>query len=119
MKKQPTLKETRIKIPPCVFLFCILINLSISSVLAGNRYAQSTTLTIRMNNKSMQEVFHYIEKNSEFIFVYLDNVIDSRQTVDVNAYRQPVTAILDQLFKDTDLTYQIDDRQILVRKKEA
>lgn len=119
MKKQPTLKETRIKIPPCVFLFCILINLSISSVLAGNRDAQSTTLTIRMNNKSMQEVFHYIEKNSEFIFVYLDNVIDSRQTVDVNAYRQPVTAILDQLFKDTDLTYQIDDRQILVRKKEA
>lgn len=119
MKKEQALIKTLIKIPKSVFLFCLLINLSISSVLSANTYAQSTILTVQMNNKSIKEVFNYIEKNSEFVFVYLDNVIDSRKAVDVNARNQPVTVILDQLFKDTDLTYKIDNRQILVKRKET
>lgn len=119
MKKEQALIKTLIKIPKSVFLFCLLINLSISGVLSANTYAQSTILTVQMNNKSIKEVFNYIEKNSEFVFVYLDNVIDSRKAVDVNARNQPVTVILDQLFKDTDLTYKIDNRQILVKRKET
>ena len=76
MKKEHALIKTLTKIPKSVFFFCFLINLSISSVLAADTYAQSTILTLQMNNKPIKEVFNYIEKNSEFVFVYLDNVID-------------------------------------------
>lgn len=119
MKKEHALIKTLTKIPKSVFFFCFLINLSISSVLAADAYAQSTILTLQMNNKPIKEVFNYIEKNSEFVFVYLDNVIDSRKVVDVNLHNQPITVILDELFKGTDLTYKIDNRQILVKRKEA
>lgn len=119
MKKEHALIKTLTKIPKSVFFFCFLINLSISSVLAADTYAQSTILTLQMNNKPIKEVFNYIEKNSEFVFVYLDNVIDSRKVVDVNLHNQPITVILDELFKGTDLTYKIDNRQILVKRKEA
>lgn len=119
MKKEHALIKTLTKIPKSVFFFCFLINLSVGSVFAAEAYAQSATLTMRMNNKSIKEVFNYIEKNSEFVFVYLDNVIDSHKVVDVNVDNQPVTVILDQLFKGTDLTYKIDNRQILVKRKEA
>lgn len=119
MKKEHALIKTLTKIPKSVFFFCFLINLSISSVLAADAYAQSTILTLQMNNKPIKEVFNYIEKNSEFVFVYLDNVIDSRKVVDVNLHNQPITVILDELFKETDLTYKIDNRQILVKRKEA
>lgn len=117
MKKEHALIKTLTKIPKSVFFFCFLINLSISSVLAADTYAQSTILTLQMNNKPIKEVFNYIEKNSEFVFVYLDNVIDSRKVVDVNLHNQPITVILDELFKGTDLTYKIDNRQILVKEK--
>ena len=119
MKKEHALIKTLTKIPKSVFFFCFLINLSISSVLAADTYAQSTILTLQMNNKPIKEVFNYIEKNSEFVFVYLDNVIDSRKVVDVNLHNQPITVILDELFKGADLTYKIDNRQILVKRKEA
>ncbi len=119
MKKEHALIKTLTKIPKSVFFFCFLINLSISSVLAADTYAQSTILTLQMNNKPIKEVFNYIEKNSEFVFVYLDNVIDSRKVVDVNLHNQPITVILDELFKGTDLTYKIDNRQILVKRKET
>ncbi len=119
MKKEHALIKTLTKIPKSVFFFCFLINLSISSVLAADTYAQSTILTLQMNNKPIKEVFNYIEKNSEFVFVYLDNVIDSRKVVDVNLHNQPITVILDELFKGTDLTYKIDNRQILIKRKET
>lgn len=119
MKKEHALIKTLTKIPKSVFFFCFLINLSISSVLAADTYAQSTILTLQMNDKPIKEVFNYIEKNSEFVFVYLDNVIDSRKVVDVNLHNQPITVILDELFKGTDLTYKIDNRQILVKRKET
>lgn len=119
MKKEQALKKTLIKILKSVFLFCFLVNLSIGSVFAAGTYAQSTTLTVRMNNKSIKDVFNYIEKNSEFVFVYLDNVIDPHKVVDVDVDNQPVTVILDQLFTGTELTYKIDNRQILVKRKET
>ena len=106
MKKEHALIKTLTKIPKSVFFFCFLINLSVGSVFAAEAYAQSATLTMRMNNKSIKEVFNYIEKNSEFVFVYLDNVIDSHKVVDVNVDNQPVTVILDQLFKGTLAPYR-------------
>lgn len=118
MKKVHLLKKMLTKIPKSVFLLIFLFNFSQSYVLAANTYAQSTTLTVQMN-KSMKDVFSYIEKNSEFIFVYLDNVVDTRRTVHVNAEDQPITAILDQMFNGTDLTYKIDNRQVIIKKKEA
>ena len=119
MKNHYLFKKRLPKIPKSVFIICLLASFSIANVFAANTYAQSTTLTVQLNNKTIKDVFNYIEKNSEFIFVYMDNTFDSRKVVNVSVQDQPVTAILDNLFQGTDVTYKIDNRQVIITRKEA
>ena len=46
-----------------------LVSYGGSAIYAASTYAEQTTLTVRMNNRTVKDVFSYIEKNSEFIFV--------------------------------------------------
>lgn len=69
-----------------------------------------------MNNTTVKDVFDYIERNSEFIFVYYDFVIDTKRVVDVNVQNQPITSVLNELFKGTDVTYTINNRQVIIKK---
>lgn len=79
--------------------------------------AQETTLTIKMQNKTLKEVLDYIENNSEFIFFYYSKAIDADRKVSLNVKEKPITDVLDQLFKDTDVKYEIKDRQISLKKE--
>ena len=45
-----------------------LVSYGGSAIYAASTYAEQTTLTVRMNNRTVKDVFSYIEKNSEFIF---------------------------------------------------
>ncbi len=83
---------------------------------AESTYAEQTTLTVRMNNRTVKDVFDYIEKNSEFIFVYHGSNIDLDRKVNVDVHDQSVETILNKMFVGTDVEYIINDRQIIVRK---
>ena len=72
-----------------------------------------------MNGRSIKDVFSYIEQNSEFIFVYHGSNIDLNRTVNVDVTNRSVENILHQMFDGTDVEYIINDRQIIVRKKES
>ena len=76
-------------------------------------------LTVQMNGRSIKDVFSYIEKNSEFIFVYHGSNINLNRKVDVDVTNRSVENILQQMFDGTDVEYLINDRQIIVRKKQA
>lgn len=47
-----------------------LVSFGGTAAYAESSYATHTMLTIQMNGKSIKDVFSYIEKNSEFIFIY-------------------------------------------------
>ena len=66
----------------------------------------------------MKEVFNKIEKESEYIFFYLDNSVDLNRKVSVKARKEQVSKILDQIFEGTDTHYYISDRQIIISKDE-
>ena len=65
----------------------------------------------------MKQVFQEIEKNSEYIIFYMDQIIDTNRKVNIDVKNQQVSAILDQLFLGTDNTYSINDRQITISIK--
>lgn len=96
-----------------------LITYGGSAVYAESTYAEQTTLTLRMNNRTVKDVFSYIEKNSEFIFVYHGSNINLNRKVNVDVNNQTVEAILNKMFEGTGIEYIINDRQIIVRKNEA
>lgn len=96
-----------------------LVSCGGSAIYAASTYAEQTTLTVRMNNRTVKDVFSYIEKNSEFIFVYHGSNINLNKKVNVDVNNQTVEAILKKMFEGTDIEYIINDRQIIVRKNET
>lgn len=96
-----------------------LVSYGGSAVYAASTYAEQTTLTVRMDNRTVKEVFSYIEKNSEFIFVYHGSNIDLNRRVNVDVQNQKVETILNNLFAGTDIEYIVNNRQIIVRRSEA
>ena len=82
--------------------------------LATNSYSQSKLFTMKTSQKTVKQVFQEIEKNSEYIIFYMDQIIDTNRKVNIDVKNQQVSAILDQLFLGTDNTYSINDRQISI-----
>lgn len=76
-------------------------------------YAQVTEIRLSSGCKTLQEVFSEIEKETEFIFFYNDNVIDLSKEVYVKKTRGSIDEILTSLLEDTGTGYKIMDRQII------
>ncbi len=85
---------------------------------AGESYAQNTLLSLDIDQKTVKDVFNEIEKKSEYVFFYYDKVLDVKRKVSIHVKNQPIDKILNEIFRETDNTYVISDRQILISKKE-
>lgn len=96
-----------------------LVSYGGSAIYAESSYAGQITLTVRMNNRTVKEVFSYIEKNSEFIFLYHGSNINLNRKVSVDVNSKPIETILDNMFAGTDIEYIINDRQIIIRRNET
>jgi len=82
-------------------------------------YSQTTLLSLSMNEQSIKEVIEVIEKKSEYVFFFSDNVrkeLDKKVDIKVNS--KTLDVVLNDLFEDTDLTYTINDRQVSIAKSE-
>lgn len=114
LKKANTRFTFRIMKLMAFFLF-----LGISFNYASNSYSQTTTLSLDLKNKSVKDVFSEIEKHSEYVFFYYDEIIDVNKKVSINIKDQSINKILDEIFKGTKNTYIISDRQIYISKANA
>jgi len=97
------------------FIF-ISFFLSVEICYAKASYSSSTLFTLDLKNKSVKDVLTEIEKTSEFIFFYYDDAVDVDRKVDIQVTNQPIDKVLAQVFKSTDNTYVINDRQVLISK---
>jgi iron complex outermembrane receptor protein len=87
---------------------------------AGNTYSQSTKFSFQLSNSTVKAVFQEIERNSEFIIVYSDDMIDVNREVSVKVADASVEKILDQILRPSNNGYEIKDRQIVItRPKEV
>ena len=98
-----------------LFVFFIVFGCGFSY--ANNTYSQTTMLTINVRNKTVAEVFSEIEKNSEYVFFFYDEVLDKDRVVSINVKNQKIDVILDKLFENTHNEYLISDRQITIARK--
>ncbi|MGV8093119.1 MAG: TonB-dependent receptor [Mangrovibacterium sp.] len=97
-------------------LFILLVSLVHVS---ASVYSQQTKLSVSLQNTSVREVLKLIEDQSEFYFLYKNEDIDVNRKVSLDIKDGSVEYLLDQVFKGTDVTYRIADRQIVLVKNNA
>ncbi len=100
-------------------LTLMFILAGIIQVVALDSYSQTTRLTVELRNASVVEVLRAIENQSEFYFVYNKEAINMDRKVDLDAKNLLIEEILNQLFKYTNVSYQITDRHIILSTLEA
>ena len=79
---------------------------------------KATLLSINAKNKPVKEVFAEIEKKTEYIFFYSNDIVDVNRRVSVDVKNGTIETVLDQIFRSTDNSYEIKDRQIFIVKPE-
>lgn len=91
-----------------------LIFLSVAQVLAVSSYSQSTRLSLDLKNVAVKNVLLEIENNSEFYFIYSNKLVDVDRRVSVKMDNKKVEEVLDYIFQGENVTYSINDRQIIL-----
>ena len=98
----------------------IIIKLSAFLIFSGSItvsasiYTQATKLTLDLTGVSILEVLEQIEAQSEYVFIYKNEVIDLKKKVDVNVEGSTVDLILDKILKDSGIKYEIIKKQIIL-----
>ena len=82
-------------------------------------YEQTKKFTINLRNVTLKEVISYIEANSEYVFFYQPSIVDSKISVSVQTANETITQLLDKIQSQTQISYEIKNRQIVLTKKES
>jgi TonB-linked SusC/RagA family outer membrane protein len=102
------------KILRAMKLLLAFMLLSVNVAFSNYSYAQNTKLSLDIRNKRIVEILDEIEKQSEFRFFYNGEMVDVSRNVSVKAFRKPVFAILDELFRHSNVGYKVVDRDIIL-----
>ena len=100
-------------------LTLLALLLSVFQGFAIRSYSQSTRLSLKMENATIKQVLNSIEEQTDFFFLYNSKLIDVDQKVSIHVPDNNIQGVLDQLFTDTDIQYEILDRQIALSRRSS
>ncbi|MEQ8419828.1 MAG: carboxypeptidase-like regulatory domain-containing protein, partial [Arenibacter algicola] len=96
-------------------LTTLLLIVSLFQIHANETYGQKTKITLNLENVSIESVLNRIESLTEFKFMYNDKEVDYKKIVSVSADKELVTTILDRIFSKMHITYEVLDKQIVLK----
>ena len=81
-------------------------------------YSQKTKIDLQISHSTVGSILKSIEENSEFIFIYDSELVNSKIEKSISLRDANIETVLDQLFGTTKIAYLIDDRQIFLYKRD-
>lgn len=98
----------------------LLLLITVTFVMQANSsYSQKTKITLDLGNTTVEEVIDEIEANTEFKFIFSTKTVDLKRKVSINVRKATIKRVLQILFTSRDIIYDIEDRKILLKKKEV
>ncbi|MCO5267061.1 MAG: TonB-dependent receptor [Lentimicrobium sp.] len=79
--------------------------------------AQSTRISLKLANATVNEVLNEIEKKSDYTFLVNQEFVDVNRKVDVVANNEKVSDILKRIFAGTDAGFSLSGRQIVLTSR--
>ncbi len=89
-------------------LLCFVVSMSVSAAYAQN------TITLNVSNTPISSVMQQIEKQSGYTFFYNNTSIKLDGVTSISVVNKDIRATLNELFKNTGITYAIDDKSIIL-----
>lgn len=102
------------KIPRVMKLYIFLLCCSIGLAQATNSYAQKATVSLNMQNQTVQSVLDEIENQSEFSFFFNTRHVDLNRRVSVDTDKSDIFKVLDNIFAGTNVRYSVVDKKIIL-----
>lgn len=94
----------------------LLLFVGILSIYAEDSYSQKARVTINEKNIRLEKVLTEIEKQTDYLFIYNDKV-ETDQNVSVKANTKPVYQVLNDLFKETNVSYSMEGSHIILSNR--
>ena len=88
-----------------VALFCL--NLTVSA----------QDITLKVSNITVKQAMDELKSRSGCSFVFSSADVDTGKKVSVSAENQSVDAVIEQILRGQELTYEIRDKNVIIRKK--
>lgn len=95
---------------------CCLILVFVAGAFAEGR-AQRITLSLK--NTSIERVFQEITKQTDFRFLYSDEVVEAAELVSIDVRNEELNRVLDQLIRQRGMTYKIMSETVIINLPRA
>lgn len=96
-----------------VILFICTFNLA-----AGSIHSQNKKLSLNIVRTSIENAIAKIEKDNGYVFIYNEDVVpELKKQTSLQAQSENIGDVLDRLFLETNLAYNISGKQVVVYKK--
>ena len=92
--------------------------LLLSACLAASATGHGQKISLTVKDASLEEVFAYIKAQTNYSFLYKDEVLKKAARINVDVKDATLENVLDLCFKNQPLTYKIFERTIVVKEKE-
>lgn len=106
------------KLTRAMKLACLLLCVSMGFAFASQSYAQKATLSMNMTDRTVLDVLDAIEHQTDFQFFYNSKIVDVHRKVSVNAKEKDVFTILNQIFLNSNVSYKVVDKDVILTVKE-
>ena len=108
----PRLKQTFRIMRISAFLLVVCVFCSY----AENVHSQNAKVSIRMSNVQLDKILDAIEKQTDYLFIY-NNEVDINRVASVKAQNEAVGKVLDKVLEGTGINYKLEGTHIILTTK--
>ncbi len=109
---EKTTSQLNLKMKMTVFFLII----SFFQMNANEGYAQITKISLNLEEVTLIEAFKEIEGKTDFRFFYKNQDLELNRKVTLKMKKKPIDIILDKLFQDGEVTFEVYDKYIVLKK---
>ena len=91
----------------------ILLFICVFCAMAEMSFTQNARVTINKRNIALKEVLNEIEKQTDYLFIY-NNEVNTNEKVTVKAKQKAVSEVLNSILKEKDLNYTMEGNHIIL-----
>lgn len=93
----------------------LILVITCSLQVTAKVFSQNITLSVKSANA--EYVFHEIERQTGFGFIYAKEQLADMKPINLNVVRASLTAVLNMVFNDQPLTFTISGNNIVIKEK--